>query len=63
MSKHIKSLQEMGLDIFKVSGKGYSLNNHVGLLEQAKIQQHYQALGATPRKWKSTQLLIRLIVS
>ncbi|BDF95850.1 MULTISPECIES: bifunctional biotin--[acetyl-CoA-carboxylase] ligase/biotin operon repressor BirA [Pseudoalteromonas] len=46
VSKHIQSLQEMGLDIFKVSGKGYSLNNNVGLLEQTKIQQHYQSLGA-----------------
>lgn len=46
VSKHMQSLQEMGLDIFKVSGKGYSLNNNVGLLEQTKIQQHYQNLGA-----------------
>lgn len=46
VSKHIQSLQEMGLDIFKVNGKGYSLNNAVGLLEQSKIQHYYQALGA-----------------
>ncbi|MGS0537184.1 bifunctional biotin--[acetyl-CoA-carboxylase] ligase/biotin operon repressor BirA [Pseudoalteromonas sp. SaAl2] len=46
VSKHIQSLQEMGLDIFKVNGKGYSLNNTVGLLEQSKIQHYYQALGA-----------------
>ena len=39
-SKHMQSLQAMGLDIFKVSGKGYSLNNSVGLLEQNKIQQY-----------------------
>lgn len=45
VSKHIQSLQEMGLDIFKVNGKGYSLNNTVGLLEQSKIQHYYQALG------------------
>lgn len=50
ISKHIKSLQEMGLDIFKVTGKGYSLNSQVGLLNQAQIQQHYQALGATTAK-------------
>ena len=31
VSKHIKTLQEMGLDIFKVTGKGYCLNNQVGL--------------------------------
>ncbi|WP_064436056.1 bifunctional biotin--[acetyl-CoA-carboxylase] ligase/biotin operon repressor BirA [Pseudoalteromonas neustonica] len=46
VSKHIQSLQEMGLDIFKVSGKGYSLNNTVGLLDQNKIAQCYQALGS-----------------
>ncbi|MCQ8880122.1 bifunctional biotin--[acetyl-CoA-carboxylase] ligase/biotin operon repressor BirA [Pseudoalteromonas shioyasakiensis] len=46
VSKHIQSLQEMGLDIFKVNGKGYSLNNAVGLLEQSKIQHYYQALDA-----------------
>lgn len=50
VSKHMQSLQEMGLDIFKVSGKGYSLNNNVGLLEQTKIQQHYQNLGAHTAK-------------
>jgi BirA family transcriptional regulator, biotin operon repressor / biotin---[acetyl-CoA-carboxylase] ligase len=46
ISKHIQSLQEMGLDIFKVTGKGYSLNNQVGMLNQVSIEQHYQALGA-----------------
>ena len=50
ISKHIKSLQEMGLDIFKVTGKGYSLNSQVGLLNQAQIQQYYQAFGATTAK-------------
>jgi BirA family biotin operon repressor/biotin-[acetyl-CoA-carboxylase] ligase len=44
VSKHIKNWQEMGLDIFKVTGKGYSLNNHVGLLNQVTIQQSYKAL-------------------
>ena len=47
VSKHIKTLQEMGLDIFKVTGKGYSLNNHVGLLNQVQIQKNYKALGAS----------------
>jgi BirA family biotin operon repressor/biotin-[acetyl-CoA-carboxylase] ligase len=44
VSKHINSLQVMGLDIFKVTGKGYSLNNHAGLLNQTKIQQHFNQL-------------------
>lgn len=47
VSKHMQTLQAMGLDIFKVSGKGYSLNNSVGLLEQNKIQQYYQGLNAS----------------
>ncbi|MBH0047922.1 bifunctional biotin--[acetyl-CoA-carboxylase] ligase/biotin operon repressor BirA [Pseudoalteromonas sp. NZS11_1] len=46
VSKHIKTLQEMGLDIFKVTGKGYCLNNQVGLLNKTQIDQHYRALGA-----------------
>ena len=44
VSKHINSLQVMGLDIFKVTGKGYSLNNHAGLLNQTKIKQHFNQL-------------------
>ena len=46
VSKHINSLQEMGLDIFKVTGKGYSLNNYAGLLNQSQIQQHYNQLNS-----------------
>ncbi|MDP2566545.1 bifunctional biotin--[acetyl-CoA-carboxylase] ligase/biotin operon repressor BirA [Pseudoalteromonas marina] len=46
VSKHINSLQVMGLDIFKVTGKGYSLNNHAGLLNQTKIQQHFNQLNS-----------------
>ncbi|GEB72812.1 Biotin/lipoate A/B protein ligase family [Pseudoalteromonas carrageenovora] len=47
VSKHIKMLQEMGLDIFKVTGKGYCLNSQVGLLNKTQIDQHYKALGAS----------------
>ena len=47
VSKHIKTLQEMGLDIFKVTGKGYCLNSQVGLLNKKQIDQHYKALGAS----------------
>ena len=46
VSKHIKTLQEMGLDIFKVTGKGYCLNSQVGLLNKTQIDQHCKALGA-----------------
>ena len=34
ISKHIKVLTEMGLDIFSVQGKGYKLANPIQLLEQ-----------------------------
>ena len=40
VSKHIKTLQEMGLDIFKVTGKGYCLNSQVGILNKTHIDQH-----------------------
>lgn len=45
VGKHISSLQEMGLDIFKVTGKGYCLNNSVGLLNSEIIAEQYQQLG------------------
>ncbi|KZN46578.1 bifunctional biotin--[acetyl-CoA-carboxylase] ligase/biotin operon repressor BirA [Pseudoalteromonas luteoviolacea] len=44
VSKHIKSLQEMGIDIFKVTGKGYRLNHSLPLLDQSKILPVWQAL-------------------
>ncbi|MBC7010816.1 bifunctional biotin--[acetyl-CoA-carboxylase] ligase/biotin operon repressor BirA [Pseudoalteromonas sp. BZK2] len=47
VGKHIHSLQEMGLDIFKVTGKGYCLNNSAGLLNKDKIGQHYNELGGS----------------
>lgn len=50
VGKHITSLQEMGLDIFKVSGKGYCLNNNVGLLSDNVIAAKYQQLGGKTAK-------------
>ncbi|WOC26130.1 bifunctional biotin--[acetyl-CoA-carboxylase] ligase/biotin operon repressor BirA [Pseudoalteromonas sp. N1230-9] len=47
VGKHIHSLQEMGLDIFKVTGKGYCLNNSAGLLNEDKIGKHYNELGGS----------------
>ncbi|QBY04000.1 bifunctional biotin--[acetyl-CoA-carboxylase] ligase/biotin operon repressor BirA [Thalassotalea sp. HSM 43] len=46
ISKHVKALGEMGLDIFSVQGKGYKLAHPMQLLEQEKISQHLQTLGA-----------------
>ncbi|ATC96195.1 bifunctional biotin--[acetyl-CoA-carboxylase] ligase/biotin operon repressor BirA [Pseudoalteromonas tunicata] len=43
VAKHIQSLQELGLDIFKVTGKGYRLNTAFELLNQQRIEQYYKA--------------------
>ncbi|MGV2874227.1 bifunctional biotin--[acetyl-CoA-carboxylase] ligase/biotin operon repressor BirA [Colwellia sp. E150_009] len=37
ISKHIKSLTEMGLDIYSVTGKGYKLSKPLKLLSKRKI--------------------------
>lgn len=37
ISKHIKSLTEMGLDIYSVTGKGYKLSQPLNLLNHNKI--------------------------
>lgn len=39
ISKHIKALNEMGLDIFSVKGKGYKLSAEIHLLDTALITQ------------------------
>ncbi|WP_416307122.1 bifunctional biotin--[acetyl-CoA-carboxylase] ligase/biotin operon repressor BirA [Neptunicella sp. SCSIO 80796] len=43
VSKHIKVLGELGLDIFSIAGKGYKLSQPVTLLSQQKIQQSIQS--------------------
>ncbi|MEW6989928.1 bifunctional biotin--[acetyl-CoA-carboxylase] ligase/biotin operon repressor BirA [Colwelliaceae bacterium 6441] len=37
VSKHVQSLQEMGLDVYSVTGKGYRLAQPLCLLDKAKI--------------------------
>ena len=37
VSKHISSLNDMGLDVFSVTGKGYRLAQPVDLLDKSKI--------------------------
>lgn len=37
ISKHIKAIMEMGLDIFSVTGKGYKLSDPLKLLNHTKI--------------------------
>lgn len=43
VAKHIQSLQQLGLDIFTVTGKGYQLSAKLSLLDQLKIERSYQA--------------------
>ena len=40
VSKHIRSLNELGLDIFSVTGRGYRLANDIQLLAPEKIRHH-----------------------
>ncbi|MGB1262859.1 MAG: bifunctional biotin--[acetyl-CoA-carboxylase] ligase/biotin operon repressor BirA [Cognaticolwellia sp.] len=42
ISKHIAALQEMGFDIFSVTGKGYRLAEPIELLDEARIVAHLQ---------------------
>lgn len=37
ISKHIKGIQEWGLDIYRVQGKGYKLAERLDMLEQQKL--------------------------
>lgn len=45
VAKHIKSLQQMGLDIFCVTGKGYCLSAPLTLLDAELLQRALTALG------------------
>lgn len=40
VSKHIKGLAELGIDVFRVSGKGYRLAQPVDMLDQQLILTH-----------------------
>ncbi|PAJ71953.1 biotin--[acetyl-CoA-carboxylase] ligase [Pseudoalteromonas sp. NBT06-2] len=50
VAKHMQSLQQMGLDIFKVSGKGYRLSNELDLLNSKHISDHYLDLASKESK-------------
>ena len=41
ISKHIKVIESWGLDIFKVTGKGYRLATPLALLDEAQLQQAF----------------------
>lgn len=48
ISKHIKALMEMGLDIYRVTGKGYKLSQPISLLSQSKITNAWPNNNSTP---------------
>jgi len=50
VAKHIQSLQQMGLDIFKVSGKGYRLSSELNLLNHQKISNYYRLVASRESK-------------
>lgn len=41
VAKHVKSITELGLDIFSVTGKGYRLAQPMQLLDSNAIEHHY----------------------
>ena len=43
ISKHVKALQHLGLEIFSVSGKGYRLATPIQLLTESQIRRHIPA--------------------
>ncbi|WP_240225060.1 bifunctional biotin--[acetyl-CoA-carboxylase] ligase/biotin operon repressor BirA [Rheinheimera hassiensis] len=46
IANHIQQLQQLGLDIYKVRGRGYCLAESLTLLDAAKISQLRQSSGA-----------------
>jgi BirA family biotin operon repressor/biotin-[acetyl-CoA-carboxylase] ligase len=44
VAKHIKSLCELGLDIYKVNNKGYCLKQEIALISKPVLQAEYQKL-------------------
>ena len=47
VSKHVKALTELGLDIYSVTGKGYKLAQPLTLLSQRQINNYLSANGKT----------------
>ena len=43
VSKHIKGIQDWGVDVFRVQGKGYQLSQTINLLDQEKLQAFSRA--------------------
>ena len=49
ISKHIAALQDMGFDIFSVTGKGYRLAEPIELLSEEKIVSHIEQSNITAK--------------
>jgi len=49
ISKHIAALQEMGFDVFSVTGKGYRLAQPIELLNEASILTHLEKHNVTTK--------------
>ncbi|QOL26151.1 bifunctional biotin--[acetyl-CoA-carboxylase] ligase/biotin operon repressor BirA [Thalassotalea sp. LPB0316] len=45
IAKHIKAINEMGVDVYSVHGKGYRLSNPLVLLDKAVIEKQLQNRG------------------
>ncbi|AWL10918.1 Biotin--[acetyl-CoA-carboxylase] ligase [Saliniradius amylolyticus] len=50
VNKHIQALTALGLDVYKVTGKGYRLSGPLTLLEESQLATHRQAILGAPVK-------------
>ncbi|MFC3034480.1 bifunctional biotin--[acetyl-CoA-carboxylase] ligase/biotin operon repressor BirA [Pseudoalteromonas fenneropenaei] len=57
IAKHIASLQDMGIDIFTVNGKGYRLNHALPLLHEEHIHHYAQQAGFALAALEVVQIL------
>lgn len=49
VAKHIKSIADLGLDVFRVTGKGYKLSESISLLKKSKIASFLEKKNLTNR--------------
>ncbi len=52
VAKHVKGLAELGVDIYRVTGKGYRLSSAITLLDKHKISDYYQQENGSELKLK-----------
>lgn len=56
VSKHVKALSGMGLDIYSVTGKGYKLAQPLNLLTEEKINAYL------PPKYKTKKIVVHTLI-